>query len=48
MRCNIASNELIGLGVIKAARKLKISIPEDLSLVAFDNTILSHFSISLC
>ena len=39
-----ASNELLGLGVIKAARKLKLSIPEDLSLIAHDNTYLSRIS----
>jgi LacI family transcriptional regulator, galactose operon repressor len=39
-----ASNELMALGVIKACKKLGVSIPEDLSLVAHDNTILSQIS----
>lgn len=39
-----ASNELMALGVMKAAKELGISIPEDLSLVAHDNTVLSQIS----
>ncbi|MGL1893323.1 MAG: LacI family transcriptional regulator [Spirochaetaceae bacterium] len=39
-----ASNELMALGVMKAAKELGISIPEDLSLVAQDNTFLSKIS----
>ncbi|MDA3956069.1 LacI family DNA-binding transcriptional regulator [Oceanispirochaeta sp.] len=39
-----ASNELLGMGVIKAARKLNLSIPDDLSLIAHDNTYLSIIS----
>ncbi len=39
-----ASNELMGLGVLKAARQKGLRVPEDLSLVAQDNTILSRIS----
>lgn len=39
-----ASNELIALGVIKAAREAGLSIPEDLSLISHDNTVLSKIS----
>lgn len=38
------SNELMALGVIKAVRQMGMTIPEDLSLVAQDNTILSRIS----
>jgi len=39
-----ASNELMGLGVLNAARKSGLEVPGDLSVVAQDNTILSRIS----
>lgn len=39
-----ASNELMGVSVINAARKLNLSIPGDLSLLAHDNTYISKIS----
>ena len=39
-----ASNELMALGVIKAAKELNISIPEELSVVGHDNTVFSIIS----
>lgn len=39
-----ASNELIALGVMKAAKELGLSIPKDLSLIAHDNTVFSLIS----
>jgi len=39
-----ASNELLGMGVVNAARKLNLSIPGDLSIVTHDNTYLSRIS----
>jgi LacI family transcriptional regulator len=38
-----AFNDLMAAGVIKAARELKISIPEELSVVGFDNRELSSY-----
>ncbi|MGL1893319.1 MAG: LacI family transcriptional regulator [Spirochaetaceae bacterium] len=38
------SNELLALGVMRAAQELGLSVPEDLSLVAQDNTVLSRLS----
>lgn len=38
------SNELMALGVMKAAKQLGLSIPEDLSLIAHDNTVFSQIS----
>ena len=40
-----ACNELMGLGVLKAAREVGLSIPKDLSLIAHDNTVLSQISV---
>jgi len=39
------SNELMALGVLKAASELNINVPEDLSIIAQDNTFLSRISI---
>lgn len=39
-----ASNELMGLGVVKAAKNLGIAVPQELSIVAHDNTVLSKLS----
>jgi len=38
-----ASNDLLAVGVMKAARERNIRIPDDLSVVGFDNTILAAF-----
>ncbi len=39
----LALNNIIGLGVLKAASKLRIKIPDDLSLISFDEQIYSAF-----
>ncbi len=39
-----AANEVMGLGVINAARELKLDIPGELSLMAHDNTFISRIS----
>ncbi|MGL1892913.1 MAG: LacI family transcriptional regulator [Spirochaetaceae bacterium] len=39
-----ASNELMGLGVLKAAQLLGLDVPKDLTLVTHDNTIFSLIS----
>jgi DNA-binding LacI/PurR family transcriptional regulator len=36
-----ACNDLLAIGTIQAARERKLSIPDDLSVVGFDNTILA-------
>ncbi|MCU6795091.1 LacI family transcriptional regulator [Paenibacillus sp. WQ 127069] len=36
-----ACNDLLAIGTIQAAREMKLSIPDDLSVVGFDNTILA-------
>lgn len=36
-----ACNDLLAAGVIQAAKEIDISIPHDLSVVGFDNTVLS-------
>lgn len=40
-----ACNDLIAIGVIKAVREKGLSIPEDLSVVGFDNTILATTTV---
>jgi DNA-binding LacI/PurR family transcriptional regulator len=42
-----ACNDLIALGVMKAARNVNVSIPDELSVIGFDNTILSTFTVPL-
>ena len=38
------SNEIMALGVLRAARALRIAVPAELSVAAQDNTILGQFS----
>lgn len=40
-----ACNDLIAIGVIQAAKEAGINVPEDLSVVGFDNTILSTTTV---
>lgn len=37
-----ASNEMLGLGAVKAAEAASLRIPEDLSIAAQDNTYISQ------
>ena len=37
----ITQNDLVALGVISAAKELKVQIPEQLSVVGYDNTLLA-------
>ncbi len=39
------SNELMGLGALRAARSAGLSVPEDFTVVAQDNTILSQIAV---
>ena len=39
-----ASNDLLAIGVMKAARERNVKIPDDLSVAGFDNTILAAFA----
>ncbi|GAA3403751.1 LacI family DNA-binding transcriptional regulator [Paenibacillus hodogayensis] len=36
-----ASNDLLAIGVVQAAKELRLSIPWDLSVIGFDNTLLA-------
>lgn len=36
-----ACNDLLAIGVMKAAKEEGLNIPEDLSIIGFDNTVLS-------
>lgn len=38
----VAANDLSAIGVLAAARSAGISVPDDLSVVGYDNTALSH------
>jgi LacI family transcriptional regulator len=40
----IASNDQMALATLEVARALRLSVPEDLSLISFDNTPLVHFT----
>ncbi|MDQ0243544.1 DNA-binding LacI/PurR family transcriptional regulator [Bacillus fengqiuensis] len=39
-----ACNDLLAIGAMQAARKLDIKIPEELSIIGFDNTILAEIA----
>ena len=36
-------NDLMGIGTVNACRRMGISVPEDISVMGFDNVSLSHF-----
>jgi DNA-binding LacI/PurR family transcriptional regulator len=38
-----AFNDILAIGAIEAVRKLGLSVPEDISIIGFDNTILSKY-----
>lgn len=40
----IASNDQMALATLEVARALSLSVPEDLSVISFDNTPLVHFT----
>ena len=37
-----AANDIMAIGALGAARALGLSVPEDLSIVGYDNTALAH------
>lgn len=37
----VAFNDLLAIGVVQAAKELRLSIPWDLSVISFDNTVLA-------
>lgn len=39
-----ACNDLMGLGVLNACKRLDIQVPEELSIIGFDNTLISTIS----
>ena len=39
-----ACNDLMALGIINACNKKKLKVPDDISVIGFDNTLLSSFS----
>lgn len=39
-----AFNDLIAIGILEACKNLKLKIPEDLSIISYDNTILSSIA----
>ena len=38
------ANDLMAIGVMNACKKLKLKIPDDISVIGFDNTLLSKYS----
>jgi len=44
-RSILAGNDLIALGILQAAQKTGISIPDELSVIGVDNTLLSRTSL---
>jgi LacI family transcriptional regulator len=44
-RAILAANDLMALGILAAARELKIKVPEELSIAGVDNTFISRISI---
>lgn len=36
-------NDLMGVGAVNACRRLNLKIPEDISIMGYDNVSLSHF-----
>ncbi|WP_394172464.1 LacI family DNA-binding transcriptional regulator [Guptibacillus hwajinpoensis] len=40
-----ACNDLIAIGAIQGARELAVSVPDDLSIIGFDNTILATTTV---
>lgn len=40
----IASNDQMALATLEVARSLGLTVPEDLSVISFDNTPLAHFT----
>lgn len=41
----LCANDLMGLGVIDAAKELKVRIPEDVGVIGFDNNFMSHWPV---
>jgi DNA-binding LacI/PurR family transcriptional regulator len=44
-RSILAGNDLMALGVLTAAREMKINVPQDLSISGVDNTFIARISI---
>jgi LacI family transcriptional regulator len=44
-RAILAANDLMALGILAAARELKIKVPEELFIAGVDNTFISRISI---
>jgi LacI family transcriptional regulator len=39
-----ACNDLMAAGVLNACKKLKLDVPKDISIIGYDNTLLSRFT----